>query len=244
MLADQEKSTNYLLSDEYNFREIDNFSSIIDMNEYSKIIDIKKLMMYTTVSYIFAIIVGKINNLELTNSLNSKSTLPEVVLNIYPYEMEQRLMEILQNAIFTKLKKKCFVTIASVPPAEITPFYLNSSEVSFLFIYNYNSWLNHNSDLLDKVKIPNTIVYFPSLYKELPTKQDNITLEKTGFKDYFSYMEFLYSQRAMVRFLPTIMYSNELVASAKLDKMNKALVKEAIKNQETAPNTEVKFGKN
>jgi len=41
MLGDVEKTKDYLVSEEYNFRQIDDFSSVIDMDKYSKYYDIK-----------------------------------------------------------------------------------------------------------------------------------------------------------------------------------------------------------
>jgi len=44
MLGDVEKTKDYLVSEEYNFRQIDDFSSVIDMDKYSKYYDIKELL--------------------------------------------------------------------------------------------------------------------------------------------------------------------------------------------------------
>lgn len=220
MLGDVEKTKDYLVSEEYNFRQIDNFSSVIDMDRYNKYYDIKELLMYTTVTYVLALIKMKIDSLEKINNLKSSFSIAEVVINTYPYTLSEKLKNVLQNAIFVKLGKSCYVELICLAPKEITPLYITNTGINYMYMYDYSDWLNANSDAMDKVPMTSVVMYFPALYKVNPTEVDIKKLSMTGFKDFFSYVEYLYSYRTSLKFLPVLMYSNELIASGFLEKMN------------------------
>lgn len=226
MLGGVEETQNYLVSEDYNFREIDDFSSIINMEKYNNYYELNDLLMYTTVTYVMALIKLKIDSLENLNALKSVSTVGEVIVNTYPYTLPDKLKDILQNAIFIKLGKVCFVEMICLPPKDITPYYILASEISYIYMYDYSDWLNANSDAMDKTPLRNIVIYLPALYKLRPGPDDIKLISSTGFKDFFSYMEYLYSLRTVIRFLPVIMYSNEVIASLYLEKLN-SVVKES-----------------
>ena len=216
----------YFLSEAYHFREIDAFDYPL-----SSSMQLEELLPYTTTSYLMPILNDKIGLLETRNAMVAKKSIPEVILNIYPYYLDKKYEALITDALFLRLQKKCFIKIVRFPLEEITPVFIKNSDIAFFFLYSFNDWINLHADAIDKNPITDSFIYFPSLYKVLPKEEDYEKLKKLGFKEFFSYFEYLFSQKATIRFLPTIMYSSELLASVYLEKMNNVLLKESLKKE-------------
>lgn len=223
-LVDSEKLAKYINSDEYNFRESDNFS-IVDTASYKNLALDDKIIAYSTITYILNVILIKISNLEKLLTLQGEFRIPEIVLNIYPYTLSKKQVELIQNALFIKLGKKYFVEVINLEIDKISPFYLKNGNFVVAFIYDFSEWLNKHLIHLEKNKLSDIGLYFPAIYQKEPTQEELDKLKKTGFSDPFSYFEFITIGLAKMHFLPIVFYSNIVTSKLYLDKFNIELKK-------------------
>lgn len=228
-LRDKEDLTTYLLSEEYNFRDIDKFP-MINQEEYDSINSNKTndLIPLSLITYIVNTLKTKIENLEKRNNFYNEKKTPEIVLNVHPFKLTEQQKNIIQNLLFIKLKTNTLVTVVDLPIKDISPYFINNSNFISCFIYNFQDWMNHHSSSLEKNKLTDTLLYFPALYSKEPEQKELEQITNLGFKDLFSYTEYLLSSVANINFLPVVFYSNIVTASLYLDKFNDALKKETL----------------
>lgn len=228
-LVKQKRLAEFLNSDEYNFREIDRFKDI-DMVKFHQHHNEKDsdLISRSTITYILNVLKTKVVNLEKRNNFYGESKKPEVLLNIYPFILTQQEQEEIQNALFIKLETNCLISIISKPIEEVSPFFIKSNDIIAAFIYNFSKWANAHSESLSKSPLKDTLLYFPSIYYDTRKQEQLSIITKLGFKDIFSYLEYLFSGVASINFLPTVFYSNIITASIILEKYNRQLVKEPL----------------
>jgi len=231
-LLDEDTLANYLNSEEYNFRQIDKFP-IVNQDEYDQI-DANKdidLIPFSIVTYILVALKSKISNLEKRNIFYNEKKMPEVILNVYPFNFPESQIEDLQNALFIKLEANTLVNIINLPPKEISPYFINNSGIISCFIYNFKEWMNNHAESLEKTKLLDVFLYFPALYYETPNEEELKKVTDLGFKDLFSYTEYIFSPVANINFLPVVFYSNLVTASLYLEKFNDILKSETLSRE-------------
>lgn len=237
-LVEEEKLVEYLNSDEYNLRDIDEFS-IVNMDDYRRLYNEKPvdILKYSTITYIINVLNSKVVNLEKRNGYYGEKRLPEVLLNIYPFNLDKATIELIQNALFIKLNKKTYVEIISISNKDLSPFFIKNSSMVTCLIYNFQEWISAHADSLREVKLLDTVLYFPSIYYNKGTKEDIQYIKNLGFKDIFSYVEFLIAEYAIINFLPTVFYSNIMTSSLYADQFNKILVKKELDKETNNANS-------
>lgn len=198
----------YLLSDEYNFRSSDNFK-FSTREEYKGNLNKSNLAILegSTITYILTSILRKIDNIESRNKFFSETIDPEVMLNLYPIDVTDSQAEHIRNLLFTKLNKKTRVTVAYLPPKDISPTFFKSANVISAFIYDISIWLNCHGKSLETTKLHDTLVYTPALYPIEPDEESKKKIHKLGFKDLISYTSYLVSPAMSLNFLPVVFYS-------------------------------------
>ena len=223
-LMDPIKLADFIISDEYNFRKTDIFKNV-NMIEYEKIYKnmTVDLLERSTVTFIVNTIKTKLVNLQKRNAFYGETKYPEVMLNVYPFKLTQKQADAIQNLLFIKLGSCCLVTVIYKPIEEISPFFIKSSDISACYIYNSSEWIEKHADALNKLKIQDTLIYFPAIYKVEDDANEVSKITKLGFKDIFSYVEFLFSSAVRINFLPIVFYTNIIVSSILIEKYNKSM---------------------
>lgn len=239
-LIDPIKLAEFVVSDEYNFRTTDIFKNI-DMIKYEKIkqnitVDI---LPRTTVTYIVNTIGTKIQNFQKRNSYYGESKQPEVLINVHPFNLTEKQAEIIQNLMFIKLGKSCLITLINKPIEEISPFFIKSTNISACFIYDTSNWIEKHIDSLNNIKLPDSLIYFPAIYKVEDNDNEIAKITKLGFKDIFGYIEFLLSSAININFLPILFYSNIISSSIRIDKYNESLAKSSLGENDDNISSEV-----
>lgn len=226
-LMDFDSLLEYLKSDEYNFRDIDRFP--VDMNEYTKILNEGRLttIQNSVITYIADILTTKLFRLEKRNSFMGVSKAPEILLNMYPFNLTEEQEEVFRSALFKKLGIECYITIIYMDLKDLTPVFIKNTEIIGCFIYNITRWLDLHLEALNKQSMPELMIYGPALYKNKDEEKmkEIEKIKKLGFKDLFEYMEFLVMTLVSVNFLPTLFYNNILLAKPLIEKYSLELSK-------------------
>lgn len=228
-LIDPVKLAEFVVSEEYSFRTTDIFKNV-DMVEYDKIYSnlTVDLLQRSTITYIVNTIKTKLMNLQKRNAYYGESKPPEVLLNVYPFDLTKSQADALQNLFFLKLGSCSIVTLINKPVEEITPYFIKSLDINTCYIYRGNIWIEKHTDSLNTVKLPDTLLYFPSVYKLQDADDEIRKITKLGFKDIFGYVEFLLSSAVNINFLPILFYNNIVSSSILIDKYNEGLAKSSL----------------
>lgn len=232
-VQDKEKLANYLTSQEYNFRNIDDFPLVdqaVFKERYNRL-DLS-LLSKSVITHMYIVLQSKINNLEKRNTYYNEKKVPEVVVNIYPLVLSQENLDQLQNIIFIKLGGNCMVSVVSYSPANLTPYFLTSSGYIACFFYSFSTWVGIHTPAVEKSPMTDILMYFPSIYDKNGDKAEMETFTKLGFKDIFAYVEYLFASVASMNFLPTVFYSNAVTASMYLQKFDDNLKKHSFADPE------------
>lgn len=209
-----EQAVEFVNTDEYNFRENDTFK--VDMNKYQELLNSGNIIVLrnSTISYLETVIQSKIPSLERHNIYNHTHRPPELVVNIYPFTLDSYHVKLLQNGIFVKFGSNIQVSIVSNPIEDYSPYLLKNSNFVYFFSYFPNLWLDKHSKALSNKDPLSTTFYFPAMsYTEI-TNEDMKGIKELGFKDIFSYTEYLLSSSIRITFLPIFMYTNTITATA------------------------------
>ena len=226
---DKEKAMEYLLSEEYNFRETDDLK-FIPPGTYREAMKkpTKEILEASCITRIFLCIKQKIDAMENRNKYYNEDKEPSVLLNLYPFDFTEEESEHILNLLFVKLQTDCVINVANFPISTLSPYYCKSNGIVSAFIYRFKDWIDLHAEAAKNIPMHDTLLYFPALYEKLPTPEELKKLQKLGFKDPMSYMEYLLSSVASINFLPTVFYSNLVTALSYLDKFDSKLKEEFI----------------
>jgi len=220
LTEDIETVLNLINSDKYNFREIDDFSDLVPIDEFKKIYNNPPLDIIgmSTITYLVNVLKSKIDNLEKRNVFYNEQKKPEIVLNLHPFKLSKEQQDIFVDMFFTKLDTETFISVIYLPIKDISPYFIQSNNFISCFIYNVSEWLDCHLDALRKLKLHDNLIYFPSIYSKKGTEEEIKYIEQLGFKDIFGYLEFLLSDVASINFLPVLFYTNIISATVMIEK--------------------------
>ena len=111
----KEAAVDYVTSNDYSFRDVDVFP--VDMAVFKKKMSDPSdtIFKYATITYMEVVLKSKLANLEKRNAFNQTNEIPEVVVNIYPYDLTTEQANVIRDAVFLKLGGKTQVTIIHEP---------------------------------------------------------------------------------------------------------------------------------
>ena len=220
----EEESIAIATAQPYNIRECDEFPGVDSelLQRFLASADLR-MLEHAPMSYIQIAVASKVKNIERRNTFMAESTLPEVVLNIHPFELTTEQCEMLQNALFVKIDTGCKVTIVREHPRGLTPHFLKNSGFIACFMYDLHDWLQYHAKAVQNADLKEVMMYFAGIYKNKPTKEEAKVFTKLGFKEVFSYTEYLFTGRMQLNFLPVFMYSSLITATVFLQANEAAL---------------------
>ncbi len=231
---DKDKLLRYLTSEDYNYRMKDSFPLVSDEVYQNELSAIKNdVLEYSTLTHIYQVLLKRLDKFLTVAEFKGQCKVPEIILNVYPFRLNQQQMDHVQNLLFYKLNTDLVVTVVRMEPQEVSPLYFSTSEFNAGFIYNFTQWGNHHIKSLEACKLTNAPFCFAPIQKN---DVDEKLVVKLGFKDMFSYTEFLLSSVIQLNFLPMPFYSNLQVAEHYLKQMGKEVMKRPLSEElENAP---------
>lgn len=230
-IVGEEQSLTTVTSEPYNVRECDLFEGVdpTQLQAYLASDDLRMLRA-APLSYIHVLLAMKVDTLEKRNAFLAEVSIPEVVVNFYPFRLDKDSYDALQNAVFVKLGSKCKVTLIYEDPKKISPSFIKHNGFVACFMYDFTSWIETHSKALENGDLMDIMMYFAGLYKVSPTKEDIKMIRSLGFADVFSYTEYLFIGKMQLNFLPSFMFSSVVTATVFMDKNKDLLLKEKLEN--------------
>lgn len=233
LLNDDEKVAEYVNSEEYNFRKIDDFSSIVDMDKYNSLSNDINVIKNSIITYNLEVLKQKIFSLDYRNAYLQKPYAFEVLLNFYGYELKPSEEKLIINALYAKMNVDCFIIPVRLSEKELIPSFINNSDFAYIFIYESRKWLDYNIVNLENITLDKTILYFPSIYynNSVDINQEEEKIRKMGFNDAFNFIEFILSEKMKMNFLPIFFYSNIITSQMYLKYANSILKESSLKGE-------------
>lgn len=233
LVQDPAALADYVASDAYNFREVDDFSTLVNMQQYKALNQLrtKDIIKYSTITYLFSILKKRILEIDKRNIAVAETKRLEVLVNIYPFQLTQEEQTGIIDALFIKLGTEVYIRTIYLDTKDISPSFIRDNDIIELFIYDTSAWLDAQLNNVHQSgqKMHDHRLNFPALYNTPLSEDLRHKLSKQGFKDVFSVLEYLTSAYMAVNFLPTIFYNNIITSKAILDNFNKKHASSSIK---------------
>ena len=198
-------------SSDYYSRLTDEFKDI-DIDEYRSLYEKRDIdtLKHSTITNILFILKEFIA--DTLKSVIDHPVYERIVLyvNTHPYEISNRdtneLIDVLQQHTFNS----CEISIINKPLKDIDCLWVHTN-VSHLFIYHYNEWLNLRGKELAHKGLPYTSLYCPRIYpSHIPTEEENKEFNEIKGDmemDQFSFFVELYKYMIQINFLPIDLFS-------------------------------------
>lgn len=222
-LMGEESALEYFYKEDYYLRDVDSFP--VDMLEYNALIEqtSNAALSKATITYMLVVITAKIAQGEKSNAIKESKGQSELIVNTYPFMFTESNLAIFKDALFAKLKTPVKITMVYEPVTTWTPGFIKTSGITHFYCYEGAEWLSRHAESINGGALKEVRLYFPTLGRSKLEKSDIKSIQKAGFKDIFSYTEFLFSQHTKMQFLPTVFYSNLITATAVLETFNEGI---------------------
>lgn len=222
-LMGQDTALDYSYKETYYLRDLDSFP--VDMPVYNNLIAKASpiALSKATITYMLVVITSKLTQVEKTNAIEDSKSQPELIVNTYPFAFKEDTLSAFKNALFVKLKVAVKITMVYEPVSTWTPSFIKSSGISNFYCYEGAEWLSQHAEYIGGGALKDVRLLFPMLGRAVLEKQDLKLIQKAGFKDIFSYTEFLFSQHTKLQFLPVVFYSNLITATAILETFDEGI---------------------
>lgn len=220
-LMKEDELIKYIHSDNYIHRIIDEFD--VDMDKYREIYSSrdKSIIENSIISYTFNQLRFKIMKHTKTATNEHKVNGINILVNIYPFNLTNNEAHTLCYMLEKKLNIAVNVSPININLKELTPYFIKSTDIKELFIYDAADWLEYHSQALTTMPLLHNFFTFPALVKKKLSKEEEKKLKETGFTDIFALTEFVTSAMLTLNFNPMIYYNDVISASAMITKFLK-----------------------
>lgn len=150
----------------------------------------------------------------MTGGDTADVVVPKVIVNLYPYELQDIEVSVLLRVIAGCIKDICDIETINIPPEELGPSYFKNN-IDSAFMYDPIEWLEIHcaNKNFEKLTCPDTVLYGPKLLKHNDiTIFDKEFLARSGH-DIFSVVELEAGPFINLNFLPV----NNFCLTHKLD---------------------------
>lgn len=207
----------------YYMRDVEEFEGV-DMAAYQEAVkDPAIALKHATVTYLINVLINRLGYMDKLSSFKNEESPTELVVNIYPYNLPDKAVEMLRDAIFMKLGIPVLISIVNHSPEVWSPSFIKNSGVIYFYCYDPTVWMGLYGEQLSGGMLRDVQMFFPTVGKVRLDKGELKQVQKSGFKDIFSYTEFLLSPYTRAQFLPSVFYSNLILSTKILQDFNDEL---------------------
>ena len=233
-LLGKERAVDLVHTKDYYMRDVEDFEGV-DMGIFQEVVkDPAIALKHATVTYLINVLINRLGYMDKLSSFKNEESPTELVVNIFPYDLPEKAVETLRDAIFVKLGIPVLITIVNHPPEVWSPSFIKNSGVLYFYCYDPTAWMDMYGDQLSGGLLRDVQMFFPTIGKVKLDKGELKQIQKAGFKDVFSYTEFLLSPYTRVQFLPSVFYSNLILSTKVLEDFDEELSKRPLSDEEAA----------
>lgn len=171
-----------ILNNNYHSRDTDDFSQYIDNEKFKELYEDRDgiTLEYSSATSCLHLIETMCRELLVNTAVNPNHSGAELVINLYPYVMENHVIETLINAIRIWIGTNVIITTVNLAPEYISAIYCKNN-ISTMFMYNYERWLNKHIESFKDVNLKEMTMYVPAIYhNKKPTSEEMESLLAKG----------------------------------------------------------------
>lgn len=231
-LLGRERAVDLIHTRGYYMRDVEDFEGV-DMALYQQAVKNPAIALkHATVTYLINTLINRLGYMDKLSSFKNEESPTELVVNIFPYSLPEKAVETLRNAIFVKLGIPVLISMVNHSPEVWSPSFIKNSGVVYFYCYDPTEWMGLYGDQLSGGMLRDVQMFFPTIGKVKLDKGELKQVQKAGFKDIFSYTEFLLSPYTRVQFLPSVFYSNLILSTKVLEDFNEELSNRPLTQEE------------
>lgn len=129
-----------------------------------------------------------------------------VVVNTYPYELEEEEISELGKAIAFWMGSYAAVELIHVPDEQLTPEYCKS-RFSMMVMYEYEHWMNAQAEAFKRCRLPQVLLLAPAIYFNRVPTQEELDKEMKESMHPLKAMELLASPIVELRLMDVVLFS-------------------------------------
>lgn len=184
-----EKTAIDVINNGYSDREYDEFYNI-DYDEFNSIYKSRdKNVLFNSIRTNLIYLINDLIQETIKNNIGSPIQLiPKITLNIHPYELMDKEIELIKLVLAKTTNRTCDIEIVNLDYSSLTPNFFGK-ETTVAFMYDYHLWLEAQAlnKNLDNKACPHLNIITPRLYKKKLTKKDRQIHSELG-DDPFQYV--------------------------------------------------------
>lgn len=125
----------------------------------------KKVLMNSIVTNFINILSDFIKDAEYKNTYSPEISIPRIVVNVFPYVLNEVEMDTIKQAILFRLKTIVDVQLVNIDTKKLTPQFVESN-YQLMAMYDYSTWLEQQTLLgnVEKHPIRTVTLYAPKIY--------------------------------------------------------------------------------
>ena len=161
---DKDLVSKILLDGKYHTRDEDVFEGI-DKEVYNDLYKKRDVLtlansLLTNMMPLLRHLIGKLNEQAIVSPYHEGG---KVVVNLYPYKLTKEEQNEMGNAITAWIHDLAPVSFINYSPTELTPIYCKNT-FSLMVMYDYQDWLEGNSELFLSTQMPEITMFVPAIY--------------------------------------------------------------------------------
>lgn len=163
-LIDNSAVSKILSSNTYHSRDMDIFEGIDNDTFKDKYKNRDKNTLVNSMLTNMVPLLGELVNKMLSQAINRPyHDGARIVINYYPYDLNNDEIEEICKAISVWLKECAPVSMISMSPKNLTPRFCKNN-YSLMIKYDYEEWLDINANEFKNAQIPDITMLVPALY--------------------------------------------------------------------------------
>lgn len=204
----------YLNSIDYNNRVSDNLMEFSNKEYRQEVANGNvDLIKNSILTHVFTTLLGKLMNVSVKSNIDNVKYIPEVWVNVYPFELTEEEIDGIKNGLFHHINMDCYIEVISRDIKELTPHFIKEANIDTCFIYDVSTWINTHGNKLTRSPCIETEIVMPPIYEVEPTEEELEKLKQIGFEDGFDFLQTMASFYTKLTFLPITFYTNHLIAN-------------------------------
>lgn len=141
----------------------------------------KKVLQNSVVTNFIHILSDFIKDAEYKNSYSPEITIPRIVVNVFPYNLNEVELQAIREAIIFRLETNIDVELVNIDTKKLTPQVVEKS-YQLMAMYDYHTWLEQQTLLgnVEKYPIRNVTLYVPKTYFDDTLNPDDFKKLRKG----------------------------------------------------------------
>lgn len=216
-----------ITSEEFTQREHDGDLGDGSYNETVASGDLK-LLEGMQLTYNASVLKSVLHKIISTSQTQGNSTMPVLYLNIFPFSISARMLEMFKDGLYHVTEGTCFIEIISLDPKELSVSRVLDLDLSHIFSYDFGMVRTAFGDRLMTGEINHVELSCPRIYRAKPDEETQELVDelaKKGYDDLYEIHTLTLSAYIAVEFRSPVFYTNALISTPYINELTDKIKK-------------------